>query len=79
MTTYFKKDLASVQWPLATGRVGYVTHVQDWTCVAYPMCLVALATGQKPHPFKNLTVGLRIFYVLNKHVKYYFNQILFTI
>ena len=79
MTTYFKKDLAFVQWPVATGCVGYTTRVQDWTRVAYPTRPMALATGQKPYPFKNLTIGLRIFYVFNKHVKYYFNQILFTI
>ena len=60
MTTYFKKDLASVQWPLATRRVGYATYVQDWTCVAYPMCLVALATRQKPHPNK----GIGLFHLL---------------
>ena len=24
-----RKDLASVQWPVVIGRVGYVTHVQD--------------------------------------------------
>ena len=29
--------------------------------------------------FKNLTIGLHIFYVLNKHVKFHINQILFSI
>ena len=34
----------------ATGRVGYATHVQSWTRVAYPTCPMALATGRKPNP-----------------------------
>ena len=34
----------------ATGRVGYATRVQDWTCVVYPTSPVALATGRKPNP-----------------------------
>ena len=34
----------------ATGRVGYMTRVQDCTRVAYPTRPVALATGQKPCP-----------------------------
>ena len=43
-------DTASVQWPLATGRVGYATRVQDWTRVAYPMRSVALVTRRNPSP-----------------------------
>ena len=41
----FRGDLASVQWSVAIGCVGYVTHVQDWTRVVYPTRPVTLVTG----------------------------------
>ena len=68
-----KGDLASVQWLVATRCVGYATHVQNWIRVAYPMCPVALATGQKPHP--NNGIGLfHLLASLNIAFKYIVND-----
>ena len=58
----------SVQWPMATGSIRIKTLVQSWTRVHNPMCLVALAIGQKPDPIYRTSLILETSKNLKKKV-----------
>ena len=63
-----------------TGRVGYVTRVQDRIRVAYPTRLMTLATEQKPCPSRTTQFTYKIDNLthLSRYIKKTIKHCLYT-